>query len=558
MNPHRGEGMRQGERGMALVTVLLVLVAVVMLAVGTLALTNSSLMIAENQVSASIARAHADAGIDATIAALFESYSSSGSLPQTPPELPAVLGLDRDVDFGPAPTVNGEPWYRRLSDSQVYLRIVGRGPRNAEYLAEALVEFGGESAAGGSPFRGAIVACQAIGLSGSGRIDSFDSRLGAYDRNDPGYAAHVLTLSDTGTVQITGNSPIYGDVNSTGGVRATGSSPIYGDINANGLVDLAAGGGVYPGNVRTTGDVMFSSSAVVHGSVLANGSIEFKNWGARINGDAQAGGEIIKAANDLAVHIPYGLIRPNSNPNVPPVPTDECDPLGIDAVMAGFASMPSTGSLVPDWWPYKTWELRPEGARRYNESNGSWENTPYTGVDAEVFGRDLKVIKVSGWNLAAGQETRITGGDVVLFIDGDFIAGGNHKVYIDADSSLTIFVTGRVQLGNSFEVLELGTNNKFPKPVNSRGLPTFSIFSSYKAGNGVALSGNGKLTASVYAPFTDLNISGSGETAGAARARNINVSGGASLHYDVALGDIDIGGGGSSHSEPSVSILSRR
>src|SRR5690606_38044453 len=183
----------------------------------------------------------------------------------------------------------------------------------------------------------------------------------------------------------------------------------------------------------TTGDVMFSSSAVVHGSVLANGSIEFKNWGARINGDAQAGGEIIKAANDLGVHIPYGLIGPNSNPNVPPVPTDECDPLGIDAVMAGFASMPSTGSLVPDWWPYKTWELRPEGARRYNESNGSWENTPYTGVDAEVFGRDLKVIKVSGWNLAAGQETRITGGDVVLFIAGDFIAGGNHKVYIDAD-----------------------------------------------------------------------------------------------------------------------------
>src|SRR5690606_41219379 len=82
-----------------------------------------------------------------------------------------------------------------------------------------------------------------------------------------------------------------------------------------------------------------------------------------------------------------------------------------------------------------------------------------------------------------------------------------------------------------------------PLPVNDNGLPTFSIFSPYSGADGGNLAGNGKLTASIYAPLTDMKIAGSGETYGSLRARNITVQGGAALHYVEARGAIDIGGG---------------
>lgn len=547
------------DEGIAIVSVLMVLATVFVLAVASLVLTNSNLMMSGNQVSSSIARSNAEAGIDAMVAALYETYKADGQLPSSPP-LVSVTGVGSTIEFEAAPTRGGVPWYRLVSDKQVALRIVGKGPRNGEYLAEALVEFTGEGGSGGSPFRGSVVACESAKLSGSGRIDSFDSRLGRYDVHNPGTRGDVLTLADTGIAQLTGNSPIFGDVNAAGGVRVTGSSPIKGDIHANGLVDLAAGGGKYPGSVRTQGDVRFSSSSEVSGDVLANGGISFHNWGARIFGDAQAGGAITKTTTaDLTIHVPSGNIRQNSSPGVPPVPIEDCDPLQIAAVANGFKSLPSPGNLAPDWWPYTRWELTPSGARRRSASNGNWESTPFTAQSVELFGRTVPMIVVDNFNLAAGEETRITGGDVVLFVDGDFIAEGNHKMLVDPGSSLTMIVTGKTKLGASFEMLDGSDRTRAPLPVNDNGLPTFSIFSSYSGADGVNLAGNGKLTASIYAPLTDMKIAGSGETYGSLRARNITVQGGAALHYDEALGAIDIGGGtGSDPEDFTVRILSRR
>lgn len=562
---HRGGRFRprsatcaRSQRGIALVTVLLVLVAVLVLSVGTIVLTSSSLMIAENQVSAAVARAHAESGIDATVALLFETFRQTGELPSSPPPPPRVTGLAADVEFLPAPSRDGVPWYSLVREDTVRLRILGLGPRNAEYLAEALVEFGG-SGGGPSPFRGSVVACENVLLSGSGRIDSFDSRLDRYDPRNPTFSGHVLNLGEEGIVQIVGNAPIYGDVTSAGGVRATGSSTVYGDIYANGLVDLAAGGGTYPGNVRTTGDVRFSSSSVVHGSVYANGSIEFRNYAARAMGDARAGGDIVKARSAPSIsHHVKGQARAHDDPNIPRVPSEECDPLHVLEVVQGFDSLPSLGSLRPDYWPYKEWVLTPGRVKREHAQTGELEDTEFTGRDAVVLGRDAKVIVLSGLDLTRGDFTRVTGGDVVLVVRGDFTAGGNHKVYIDEGSSLTVFVTGRVNLGGSFAVLD-GSDPRLPaRPVTADGRPTFAIYSSFTGSQGVRLSGNGKLTASVYAPLTEVLVEGSGEIYGSMRAGSIYISGHGDLHYDEALGEVKGGGRGSSRTEPAVAILSRR
>ena len=55
--------------------------------------------------------------------------------------------------------------------------------------------------------------------------------------------------------------------------------------------------------------------------------------------------------------------------------------------------------------------------------------------------------------------------------------------------------------------------------------------------NGVPSSGNGSLTAVVYAPNGDVTLNGNGDMMGAVVARNITLTGNAAFHYDESLAD---------------------
>lgn len=541
-------------QGIALVAVLVALVALIMLAVGTLLLSNSTLMIAENQTSGSIANSNADAGVDAAIAVLFDIFKSDGSLPVSAPSLPSVLGAS-GIEFG-APAGG---WYTRVNDTRAAIQIVGTGPRNAEYLAEALVDFEGQASTGGSPFNGSILACESIRLSGSGRIDSFDSRLGAYTTGSAGSRGDVMTLSGTGVVELTGNAPIYGSIASRGSVTFTGSSPVYGMVHANGDINLQAHT-TYPGSMLSQGNIAYNIDATVQGDVLANGSISFNNWNAKAMANVQAGGNVTKTASTLKHHIPNGSIRANDSPHVEPVMEEPCDPLDIAGVMAGFSSLPAaTAHIAPDWWPYTRWNVSPAGATRRNAGSGNWESVPgLAPTEVEVFGRAAQVIHARSLNLGAGEEMRISGGNVTLMIDGDFTAEANFNLIIEPGSSLTVFVKGKTKLGASFKVTDgTGTYN-YPPPVNASGVPSFSIFSSFSGKDGVELNGNGKLTASIYAPNTDVKLGGSGELFGAVRGKNVSTPGGTAIHFDEALADVDMGGSTGSSEEAAIRIVSRR
>lgn len=542
------------QEGIAIVSVLMVLAAVMLLGVTTMMLTNSNLMIAENQVTATIARSHAEGGIDAVVAALAAYFEQNGSLPASAPSVPNVTGLGAALAIEPAPTQNGQEWYTLIGSDRVALRVLGRGPRDAEYVAEALVEFAAPGGGGGSPYRGAVVACESISLRGSGRIDSFDSAVPPYTyvQNNPGSAGHVLTLSTDGTVSLEGHAPIYGDVNSTGGVLVTGSSPIYGDINANGLVDLRASQ-TYHGNVRTLGDVRFGD-ATVAGDVLANGNVNFTKWNPKVLGSVQVGGTVTFTAPQNT-HVPSGNIR-YQHPGVLPVAEEDCDPLGVSSMGDWFSHVPSIGAMPAKTGTYLEWNLSPTGAQR-RLRNGSWEDAG-TPTPVNVLGTTSQVYRVSGVDMANDSTIRVTG-DVVLFVDGNFSAKGDPVLIIDEDSSLTVFVTGTTLMDNSFRVAKSRTYGDWNLlPVNSRGIPTFSIYSSYSGANGVTVRGNGKVNASIYAPHTDVLLQGSGENFGALRARNIVNTGSGAMHYDEALGRIDIGGGDPTAGEMSVTILSRR
>jgi hypothetical protein len=72
--------------------------------------------------------------------------------------------------------------------------------------------------------------------------------------------------------------------------------------------------------------------------------------------------------------------------------------------------------------------------------------------------------------------------------------------------------------------------------LNTTNVPAnLQIASSYAGLGGVAISGGSGAYMSVYAPRTNVTISGSSPVYGALLGRTLDASGGATLHYDTEL-----------------------
>src|SRR5690554_1518545 len=165
--------------GIALISVLMVMLSITVIGIGTLMLTNSNLLISENLVSQSVARSNAEAGIDAVIAVLVAEVAGSGSRPAAIPDPAVSLASGGLVDFESHNGAGGSNF--EWNDDLATISVVGMGPRNARYEAQAVLQFSSDVVISGiSPFGGAIVGCEAVMVLGGGRIDSFDSRSGAY------------------------------------------------------------------------------------------------------------------------------------------------------------------------------------------------------------------------------------------------------------------------------------------------------------------------------------------------------------------------------------------
>ncbi len=557
--------------GVALISVLLVLLAVMVLGIGTLLLTQGNLLISQNLVSTSVARANAEAGLDATVAVLRDAYQQAGDLPQHITQAPgAQLAAGQlDYQFAAPPVWNG---------NRVTLQVAGHGPRDSEYVSQAIVEFGEVTVTGGSPFTGAIIGCEAIHVVGGGSIDSFDSRNGPYRSNQARQNAHVRTLEDGAAVSLDGGTSLGGNVFSTGTVSVTQGASVAGDINASGTVTLGSGGRTIGGNVRTTGNVNLTNTTTVRGSLSANGTVRFTN-AARINGNASAGGDILFDHSNARVDgnaVARGIIRefdrfnrnhvggavqPGSAPVVnQPVPEEECDPLGIDSVMAEFASLP-TSHAIRTGYPRNNWTVTPESISHFDETYNVNRVTGsgIVGHEVELFGRQTTLYKVDAIELGNGR-IRVSGGDVVIYVTGaaNLGTGGGQGIVIDPGSSLTLLVAGRTRVASAIRMTET-------PPVNSNGVPTFAIYSNIRQSTisgwpayGVGVEGSAQVTAAIYAPYANVGITAGGGFFGAARGRNIEVTGGAGFHFDEALAEVSMGGGGSAGGGGGVRIISRR
>lgn len=540
--------------------------SVILLGLGMLFVTNSNLMISENVVGNSVARSNAEAGLDAAIAVLAREFERTGTLPADLGSSPATVLPNGNLDyrFASAPVWSG---------NRVSLRVVGKGPRNAEYIAEALVEFSGAPSSGFSPFDGAIVACEGIQHTAGGRIDSFDSRLALYSPSTSRNFASVRTISMGANVVLSGGTGIFGDIYSTGGVQMSGGVGVAGSIFASGDVSVSGGAGAYTpyqirGDIRTTGsvnagssgnigggisannNVTFTSTPTVNGDVAAGGNIDFANT-ATVNGSAMAGGVVkISNGNKKRTYV-KGTTTSGAGPvsNLP-VATEECDPLRIDDVVAALAAA-DTRSAAKIESPFVN--LSPTGITTMAYGGAPTVTAPVNPTTTNLFNQQVTMIKTGPFKVGYGG-LNVSGGHTVLYVNGDFSIEG--QLVIAPGSSLTVVMNGgKVTSG-------WGINMANVAPVGPNGLPTFSIFSNYSSKNesdyGVVLRGDGHLNLSLYAPKSRVHVSAGGEMYGALRAKNILVSGAGKIHYDEALASLDIGEAPGGELGAMVTVISRR
>lgn len=118
-------------QGIAIVSILLVMVALTAFGLSAMFLTQMNLGIAGNARSATLADNNASAGLNAAFVALQREYEADGEFPEAL-SLPAIVG----VDFAPTYALAN---YQRRSATVAYVAVTGSAPGQAEYLAEALV-----------------------------------------------------------------------------------------------------------------------------------------------------------------------------------------------------------------------------------------------------------------------------------------------------------------------------------------------------------------------------------------------------------------------------------
>lgn len=121
--------------GIALIATLLIMAAIVALGVGTLFLSDMNLRIAGNSSAHAIARYNAESGLDAAIIQLTKEYGVAKRFPTslTLPSSPASEIIYQAV----SPSSQG--YSTNTARTTAVVRISGRGPNNAQYVAEAFM-----------------------------------------------------------------------------------------------------------------------------------------------------------------------------------------------------------------------------------------------------------------------------------------------------------------------------------------------------------------------------------------------------------------------------------
>lgn len=391
---------------------------------------------------------------------------------------------------------------------------------------------------GGSPdaYQDVLVGCEGVAVNGGGKING-----------------DVRTLQPGAGVRLSGDANVDGNVTTLGALYT--DSSITGNILAGGDVTLDAGSAyAYGGSIATTGSVTFTNDAPAQGNVSANGDVIFKN-NAKVKGNVASRGQVVFDATGAFI---YGnvespaevderyvggtveTVRPQA---VSAASGGECDPQSfsdgnnLDTVMSHLRAAVPTDRAGADKditvgsYPTVDASLTPDGLSAFDKTwNVQKDVTLAEAATVEVptFDKPVSVIRTKDFTQKNG-ELNVSGGDVVLLVDGDLTlgSGGGKGLTIDQGSTLTIFVTGETHIKSSTQMASV--------QATTNGRSTLSLYSTHEDSGsyskGVLIDGSAQALANVYAPYANVSVTAGGGLRGSARGKTVTVDGGGEIEY---------------------------
>jgi len=369
------------------------------------------------------------------------------------------------------------------------------------------------------PLKGAaVVGCEEVKFTGSAKINSWDSRDGLYSPALARDNTLVATVSPNADILIQGGTKIYADLYAVRDLKISNGGVFAGNLYAGRNIDFTANpacpaAGVYAGGVITNPGAWWISKCGGGSGWVANAELT--------------------------------------------LPKVDCDPRNVtDLVNGMIAQYASQGGVQP--WPYPGWRPNPV----LIEENASY-NSFYVGsgpYPLVIDATKVDYLYIDGnFELAEGGQLHIKNQhgmsqvqELLIIVNGSFRSGGSSFFIIDPGISVRIYTTGQVWVGS-------GANQSIPPSIliDGKVQPTFGIYTSYvsttSSGYGVEVIARSPLTAVVYAPLANVQISESGELFGAVRGKRVHVTGNAWIHYDESL-DVNSGWDGGPIFETDLSV----
>ena len=322
--------------------------------------------------------------------------------------------------------------------------------------------------------------------------------------NYPGTAANPTKITSMGVIRVPNQPAMYKELAVTLSTNPRGFFP--GGIVAKGTVTFTGNGatdsynsklgfwnaltnrfdkGSVASTALLTSDITLTGNATIYGQLSVGGSSAAADVVANGNAsytDAQTPAGVTKDPKDITTNFTFNFPTINT-------PTNSGATAGTNlGAVSSSITLGTAGATTPTYYY-------------------------------------ISSIKLSGKNTVTIQ------GPVVLVVSGDIGASGQSSISVNGtgNAGATIYAGGNVDLSGQNAV-----NNSNPAAA------TFLVFDSapLSANTTVSLTGQAGMISGIYAPNSNVKVSGLGDVAGSIVGNNVTYSGNGSFHYDQQLGSI--------------------
>jgi len=259
------------------------------------------------------------------------------------------------------------------------------------------------------------------------------------------------------------------------------------------------------GDVGSNADIKMGGGALVSGNADAGGSITFSGSNATVEKDAKAGGTIDTGGINV-----LGDVKPNYLP-----PPNPCNCTAVDVVDEVNQAAIANDNLTA---------MLPNGVNPYN-----YPGPTIGGGSIYLGGMSLKLTNDESIILTGGTyyfDSISVSGSASIQVGQDLGPIGDGIADAPPTEPVMIYVSGGITLGGG-------------GLVNASRPTDLLIFCSSTTAD-IGISGSSDFRGSIYAPLTDIDITGGADVYGAFLGADVKNSGGAPVHFDEDLMDIMI------------------